>query len=175
VPAPKPSSLLSLLALLVGLMAPACSDGGDEDSVSADEAAGVLVAQFDLPDDAADCLTKAFRDDAEARRAVGTDALPGDYQALNSAVDGCVPTDILAGSVAGLMARNYSPEGPATSAEEDCLAQHIRDLPRDRQVLLITGPLNQQIDVAAPANLEAGTVVRQLAAECGLLTTETSG
>jgi hypothetical protein len=173
VPASRSLLVPALLVALVTLVG-ACSDDGDPDSVSADEAAGVLVAQFDLPENAAQCLTDEFRDDAEARRAVGTDALPEDYAALNAAVDRCVPTDVLAASVSGLMARNYSPEGPVPASDQECLEREIQQLPRDQQVLLITGPLNQQIDVAAQANLEAGAVVRGLATKCGLLGTETT-
>jgi hypothetical protein len=145
----------------------ACSD--DPTSVSADEAAEVLAGQFELPESTADCLTKAFRADAQARRAVGVDAGPDDLGALNAAVDGCVPPDVLAASVSSLMARNYSPDGPVPPDRQQCLEDEILALSRDDQVLLITGPLNQQIALDAPANLAAGDIVRRLAQTCGLL------
>jgi hypothetical protein len=146
----------------------ACSDD-DPTSVSANEAAAVLADQFELPDDTADCLTEAFRADAQARRAVGREAGPDDIGALNAAVDDCVPPDVLATSVSGLMARNYSPEGPVPAEQQRCLQDEILGLAREDQVLLITGPLNQQIALDAPANLAAGDIVRQLAQTCGLL------
>jgi len=147
-----------------------CSDD-DATSVGADEAAGVLADQFDLPDDAAGCLAQAFRDDAEARKAVGAEATRGDIGALNVAVDRCVSPESLSTSVSGLMARNYSPDGPASDTQRECLESQILVLPRDDQVLLITGPLNQQIAVDTQTNIAAGEIVRRLAEACGLLGT----
>lgn len=179
-PQPVPSAVVRKTALIPGLVAltlmvGACSSDDDATSVSANEAADVLAQQFDLPTDTARCLTQGFREDAQARRAVGSEATPEDFIALNDAIDRCVAPEQLASSVAGLMARNYSPEGPVSPSHADCLEQQILVLPRDEQVLLITGPLNQQIDLGSPANLEAGDVVRRLAQECGLLGTNTTG
>jgi hypothetical protein len=158
-----------VLAVALAAASVGCSD--DATSVGADEAAGVLADQFDLPDDAAGCLAQAFRDDAQARRAIGTEATPGDIGALNAAVNRCVPPAPLSTSVAGLMARNYSPAGPASDTQADCLEAEILALPREDQLLLITGPLNQQIAVDTPTNLAAGEIVRRLAEVCGLLGT----
>lgn len=179
-PQPVPSAAVRNTAFIPGLIAltlvaGACSSDGDTTSVSSAEATDVLAQQFDLPTDAAGCLTQEFREDANARRAVGSAAAPADFIALNAAIDRCVEPEQLASSVAGLMARNYSPEGPASQNQTDCLEQQILALPRDEQVLLITGPLNQQIDMGSPANLEAGDIVRQLAQKCGLLGTNTTG
>jgi hypothetical protein len=160
------------VALSAGVLLSGCaSDDGPETSPG-DAAAG-LAAQLDLGPDEQSCLEERFGDDAAARAALDPNREVGQAQlaALERVVLDCLPSEVLARSVADLIARAYAGDVTITAEQRRCLENEIASLPREEQVLFITGPTARSGDAASPESLAVSELLRRVVDACGVAPT----
>jgi hypothetical protein len=161
-----------VVALSAGILFSACASG-DGPETSSGDAAGGLAAQLDLGPDEQSCLEARFDDDDDARAALdpNREIERGQLDALERVVLECLPSEVLAPSVADLIARAYAGDAVITPEQRRCLEDEIAGLPREEQVLFITGPTARAGDAASPESLAVSDLLGRVVDACGVAPT----
>jgi hypothetical protein len=163
---PRKLALLGACALATVLAA--C--GSDDAGVSPDEAATTLSEQLGLPESQRQCLRARFEENERARGALETEDPSGDegLDALGAVVLDCVPSETLASSLARLLAGAYATTTDVDDADRQCLEDQIAALPRERQVLFVTGPVARSAQIDSDASLEVSALLDEVTTACGI-------